>query len=135
VRSFWKTVITKVPRLPLPITPRTMRSAAKAGDAANVPAVNRNLLRFEVMFHLRRYDISAMESFIGWGNSGEGRACWNDCWVGRLSGDSLPTRTSVSTVTRQGAWVLGNEWEFRRAVRWDAQEPGSVDRASCWHRP
>src|SRR5579883_1606359 len=46
--SFWNTVITNVPRLPLPITPRTTWSAGAAAWAAIAPAaLSRNIRLFD----------------------------------------------------------------------------------------
>src|SRR5580658_2774386 len=44
--SFWNTVITKVPRLPLPITPRLIWSEGAAWTASRLPPVSRNVLLF-----------------------------------------------------------------------------------------
>src|ERR1700674_4980790 len=44
--SFWKTVITKVPRLPLPITPRLIWSEGAAWAASMVPPASKNFLLF-----------------------------------------------------------------------------------------
>jgi hypothetical protein len=44
--SFWKTVITKVPRLPLPITPRLIWSEDAARTASALPLASKNVLLF-----------------------------------------------------------------------------------------
>jgi hypothetical protein len=53
VNSFWNTVITKVPRPPLPITPRLIWSEGAAWTASTLPPASKKVLLFMTLPKLR----------------------------------------------------------------------------------